>query len=588
MKLAALAKAEVITASTRANGNDYISALENAVREFERQLMEGVGKGEAEKNRLDNQLDMAQAALKEALLKEAERKVSSNTGYNNNDNGLHVNTNEEDKKAGIEADYEGMEIENGKGLGDEDKVTGKRFIREHESEMQVGDGDDKKRQVSITKDRKKKTTVEEEAKVTVEEDKEEERAQKKKKNGELNNDGRYDQKPAHGTEIRWEDISDDETVVLQNGNDRSEGDGQWKIVKNKKDTKRDKDGLITEWATKQNQKGVNNEQTNDLERNTKTNKKNMHEKMKKTNKEKTNNKQDKVPAPKERLSSYLEITKTKFRDRNAYNIRITTSFTPRTASNSSEYKRLAREILEYAEEIDPKVVLLPWKENNDCGPINREDLTNPANLNDTIWYYFDKPSYVTLQPGSPAYKIGVHLSVNYDKHEFLDKWNIMKREFKNNHKLVYTINLAPMQKSDKAFIIGIAVGSTEDQDYTLLNERLEKETGIKGIEVSYQSINQAGITQEFWKIANRKAEQTRADKSTREYLRTKFLWAPSALAVYVPTKEMVNMARKIMLKKYGKANNGTDPVWPDGSTMRFLPIKGTIIKNNKTKEIVRK
>jgi hypothetical protein len=43
-----------------------------------------------------------------------------------------------------------------------------------------------------------------------------------------------------------------------------------------------------------------------------------------------------------------------------------------------------------------------------------------------------------------------------------------------------------------------------------------------------------------------------------------------------------------MLKKYGSAVNGIDPVWPDGSSMRFLPIKGTGINNEKTKEIVRK
>jgi hypothetical protein len=43
-----------------------------------------------------------------------------------------------------------------------------------------------------------------------------------------------------------------------------------------------------------------------------------------------------------------------------------------------------------------------------------------------------------------------------------------------------------------------------------------------------------------------------------------------------------------MIKKYGKLIEGSDPVWPDGSSMRFLPIKGTAIKNKKTREIVRK
>jgi hypothetical protein len=43
-----------------------------------------------------------------------------------------------------------------------------------------------------------------------------------------------------------------------------------------------------------------------------------------------------------------------------------------------------------------------------------------------------------------------------------------------------------------------------------------------------------------------------------------------------------------MLSKYGKSVEGGDPVWPDGSSMRFLPIKGPIIKNEKTRNIVRK
>jgi hypothetical protein len=44
-------------------------------------------------------------------------------------------------------------------------------------------------------------------------------------------------------------------------------------------------------------------------------------------------------------------------------------------------------------------------------------------------------------------------------------------------------------------------------------------------------------------------------------------------------RERVNTARKRMLTKYGKPVNGEDPIWPDGSSMRFLPIKGPAIEN---------
>jgi hypothetical protein len=71
-------------------------------------------------------------------------------------------------------------------------------------------------------------------------------------------------------------------------------------------------------------------------------------------------------------------------------------------------------------------------------------------------------------------------------------------------------------------------------------------------------------------------------------LRKKYRWAPNALAIYVPTRELVNVARKRTLHKYGKPMGGEDPVWPDGSFMRFLPVKGPAIKNERTRTIVRK
>lgn len=233
-------------------------------------------------------------------------------------------------------------------------------------------------------------------------------------------------------------------------------------------------------------------------------------------------------------------------------------------------------------------MMLPWNEHSGLGPIQEEDLVNPKNYMDTIKHYFHKPTYITMLPGTPAYGIGVRFSVNSDKYEFLNKWNMKKREYKLNNRAAYTITLAPMQNSPTAFIIGIAVGSSENQDFELLNDRLEQATGIKGIEVSYQNIHQSGITPEFWKMANNKASKSNSDRMSKEYLRTKYSWAPNGLAVYVPRREMVNAARKIMLRLYGKTVEGNDPVWPDGSSMRFLPIKGTAIKSDKTKEVIRK
>jgi hypothetical protein len=287
------------------------------------------------------------------------------------------------------------------------------------------------------------------------------------------------------------------------------------------------------------------------------------------------------------LASYMEAAKGKQRTPNSVSIRFTTSFTPRL-SGVGEYKRVAKELLAYAKEIAQEVLLLPWDDSSGLGPINIEDLANPKNFTDTIRHYFDKPAYVTMQPGTPAYGIGIRFSVNCDKFQFYNKWNIKKREYKVNNRAAYTITMAPMQNSPTAYIIGIAVGSTENQDCELLNKKLEASTGIIGIETSYQNIHQAGITPDFWKMANNKASLINSDKMSRDFLRTKYLWAPNALAIFVPKREMVNTARKTMIKNFGKPLNGTDPVWPDGSSMRFLPIKGSAIRNEKTKEVVRK
>lgn len=196
------------------------------------------------------------------------------------------------------------------------------------------------------------------------------------------------------------------------------------------------------------------------------------------------------------LASYMEAAKEKQRVPNKHSIRLTTSFTPRL-SGAGEFKRVARELLAYAREFAPEAMLLPWDDHSGLGPINKDDLANPRNMTDTIKHYFDKPAYVIIQPGNPAYGIGIRFSVNSPKYEFINKWNIRKREYKLNNRAAYTISLAPMQNSPSAYIIGIAVGSTENQDIELLNQKLERESGIKGIEMSYQNIHQSGITPEF-------------------------------------------------------------------------------------------
>lgn len=103
-----------------------------------------------------------------------------------------------------------------------------------------------------------------------------------------------------------------------------------------------------------------------------------------------------------------------------------------------------------------------------------------------------------------------------------------------------------------AYVIGIAVGSTKKQDVEQLNAKLEGSTGIEGLEASFQNINQFGVTQEFWKLADEKAYAINKDKFSGEHLQEKYKWAPNAIAVYVPRRELIVKARKIMITRYGK------------------------------------
>lgn len=269
------------------------------------------------------------------------------------------------------------------------------------------------------------------------------------------------------------------------------------------------------------------------------------------------------------LTSDVETIKGNSRQLKKNKIRITMAFTPRTIG-TGDFRRVAQEISKYTQDFNyATLLLLPcWDKNSELGRISLKDLENPHALHNVIKYYFDKRPCANWQLGVPMYGIGIWMSANMDKYEFINRCNIQKREYTEMKKVVLTINLASMQKSsNKNYNIGIAVGSTENQDYEILNKKLEEERGIKGIEISFQNVNQSGISQDFGKMANIKANNTNKDKFSWDHLQTKYAWAPNALKIYVPNKEAVTTAQKTMIQKYGKLDNGVNPVWSDGSSM---------------------
>lgn len=205
----------------------------------------------------------------------------------------------------------------------------------------------------------------------------------------------------HEEDMNWADMSDDNTVNLQNLQDTDNASGSWKTVEKNKRNK-----------AKSNVDGNSDNTEVDMEgpkkynsiQNPYGNKKdgNLWAKSKQGN------------AGKSTLTSYLETVKGKQRTPNKNEIRVTTAFTPRTAGTGDYYIRVAQEILRYAQEFDAEILLLPWDSNTKLGPISVDDLANPNAMYDVIKYYFDKPPYANWMPGVPIYGIGVRFSTNIE------------------------------------------------------------------------------------------------------------------------------------------------------------------------------
>jgi hypothetical protein len=164
-------------------------------------------------------------------------------------------------------------------------------------------------------------------------------------------------------DLNWAEMSDDDTVTLDNLQDKDEPSGNWKIVeeKNKRHTMKTSDG-----NTDNKGKGMEALEKPTSILNPYGNKKygNPSALTKQAS------------TGKSTLTSYMEKVKGRQRTPNKNEIRVTTAFTPRT-TGTGDYRRVAQEILKYAKEFDEEILLLPWDCNTKLGPIGLDDLANP-------------------------------------------------------------------------------------------------------------------------------------------------------------------------------------------------------------------
>ena len=297
-----------------------------------------------------------------------------------------------------------------------------------------------------------------------------------------------------------------------------------------------------------------------------------------------------------KLASYASATKGKKRATKENMVRLRFRYSAPKESNQTKapIAELTYNLVEIAKQVDSESMIMPWEDTTDnLGPLNLQDFNyaNKVTIGD-MKKYLDLPFDVKTQgftPGRMEYQIGVRFTTTKDARTFKNAWDLQKKERTSAKKKFIAADLAEHQESPRAYLIGVAAGSTEKMEFKSINEGLAKATGIKNIAVNYQTFHQVGITKPMWNIAYKKADKISDDKRSRIYNQTKYAWAPQGLCVYVTDKSVEREARLKMLELYGECNeDGKLPVWPGGSTMRFIPLKSTYIKNSKTRNKVEK
>ena len=260
-------------------------------------------------------------------------------------------------------------------------------------------------------------------------------------------------------------------------------------------------------------------------------------------------------------------------------IRIRFQFTANgthTTSTEEQVQTILYKIMKCAKEIDPNAALNPWKMNSRSRPINGLELKLFKNQN--IMDYIDMPKKNIIS-GKVYYQNGLCIKTNIEVSNFVDIWNNKRYEEPKNEKMEWIpIKQAEMQYSDTSFPLGYFVGTTERGDYTTIQMSLKKKFGPT-IELSFQLLNQQGVSPKIWEYARKKASEINPNQQSKEHKRQKFKYAPSALVIYTSDKAKVKEIRRNLTKEYGKLQEKLWPEMEDGSKMRFIPLLPGYVKD---------
>ena len=237
-----------------------------------------------------------------------------------------------------------------------------------------------------------------------------------------------------------------------------------------------------------------------------------------------------------------------------------------------QVKEILYKIMMILKKSDQHARLLPWRKKDTIGSLSGEEIK--LLTKEQVLHYIDLNSTEeNLRSGRKYFMNGLRIKTRDSVATVIRKWEGERYKDRGKDEFFKTtiIKEAEMQNSDEAYAVGFMMGTTEKGVYTTFGKEISKITGVE-TEVSYQIVNQRGVTNNIWQLAKEKAEKLYPNPFSKEHRRMKFRYSPYALVVYVSREEDVVKARKLLFEKLGQVKEGQWPMVADGSRMKFIPI----------------
>lgn len=237
-------------------------------------------------------------------------------------------------------------------------------------------------------------------------------------------------------------------------------------------------------------------------------------------------------------------------------------------------------ILAALEKVDPNAKLMPFSDTPGL-PLYTASTYNIGKVTPN-----GAKKYINIRAGAflnkkNYYRNGIRITSDLDVDRFVDLWTSKKRECDNNNSFYFPVQRAETQQSQEFHLFGFCSGSTERQEISTLQQKIQELPDCSRIELSWQNLLLPKNKHHgMWKTAESQATAllvTQGNVPDKNSInRKKFLFHPSALCLYAPTMEEATNARRQLATLFGKAEESNSlPCWFGISYMRFVPLAPT-------------